>query len=242
MEAILSSVSQRIIPTQKERVAMNKLSDSLRREVEQILETADIQGTVSLQGSFARDTWLSGDTDLDIFTRFPLKMDRQDWKERVLPAIRDGLKRFKVVERYAEHPFLEFYANAIRVNVVPCYDVKIGEWKSATDRTPYHTEFMNKNLTDEVRLQARLLKKFSRGIGTYGAEIKTGGFSGMLVDTLALYYQSFSKTVTQASSWTPHTQIEIGKPQAVNKTTKAEPGVELIVVDPVDPNRNLASA
>ena len=221
---------------------MFKLSERLRQNVERILADSGFQGRVTLQGSFARDTWLSGETDLDIFARFPSSMERGEWTERVLPAIRRRLARFSVIERYAEHPFLEFHVDGTRVNVVPCYDVEKGEWKSATDRTPYHTEFMNTNLTPELRLEARLLKKFARGIGVYGAEIKVGGFSGMLIDTLALYYGSFMESIRQTSSWTPGTLLEIGKPPTVLDMKKREPGVDLVVIDPVDPDRNLAAA
>ena len=218
------------------------MSERLRQNVERILAESGFQGRVTLQGSFARDTWLSGETDLDIFARFPSSMERGEWTERVLPAIRKGLARFNAIERYAEHPFLEFHVDGTRVNVVPCYDVEKGEWKSATDRTPYHTEFMNTNLTPELRLEARLLKKFARGIGVYGAEIKVGGFSGMLIDTLALYYGSFMESIRQTSSLTPGTLLEIGKPPTVLDMKKREPGVDLVVIDPVDPDRNLAAA
>jgi len=221
---------------------MADAADYLRREVERILTESGIQGTVTLQGSYARDTWISHETDLDIFTRFPPSMERREWVEKVLPTIRQRLAKFKVVERYAEHPFLEFHYDHIRVNIVPCYDVEKGDWKSATDRTPFHTEFMNSNLTPELRLEARFLKKFAKGIGVYGAEIKTGGFSGMLVDTLILYYQSFLETVRQASSWIHLTLLEIGKPPSVLDPRKREEGVDLVVIDPVDPARNLAAA
>ena len=241
-EVVLQQVARRIVPPEKERERMLKLSERLRQNVERILADSGFQGRVTLQGSFARDTWLSGETDLDIFARFPSSMERGEWTERVLPAIRKGLARFNVIERYAEHPFLEFHVDGTRVNVVPCYDVEKGEWKSATDRTPYHTEFMNTNLTPELRLEARLLKKFARGIGVYGAEIKVGGFSGMLIDTLALYYGSFMESIRQTSSWTPGTLLEIGKPPTVLDMKKREPGVDLVVIDPVDPDRNLAAA
>ena len=241
-EVVLQQVARRIVPPEKERERMLKLSERLRQDVERILADSGFQGRVTLQGSFARDTWLSGETDLDIFARFPSSMERGEWTERVLPAIRKGLALFNVIERYAEHPFLEFHVDGTRVNVVPCYDVEKGEWKSATDRTPYHTEFMNTNLTPELRLEARLLKKFARGIGVYGAEIKVGGFSGMLIDTLALYCGSFMESIRQASSWTQGTLLEIEKPPAVLDMKKREPGVDLVVIDPVDPDRNLAAA
>src|SRR5207247_7141035 len=107
---------------------------------------------------------------------------------------------------------------------------KRGEWKSATDRTPYHTEFMQTHLTPELRLEARLLKKFAKGIGAYGAEIKLGGFSGMLIDTLALYYHSFMETIRQASSWTKGTILEIGKAPIIIDVKKRETGVDLVVI------------
>ncbi|HET7405165.1 MAG TPA: nucleotidyltransferase domain-containing protein, partial [Candidatus Bathyarchaeia archaeon] len=184
-EAVLSQIAKRVTPDEAERRKMVKLSDSLMSKVEAILASSDIHGAVTLQGSFARDTWLRGETDIDIFIRFPTTMDRKEWIDNALLSIKKHLSQYHIIERYAEHPFLEFHVDGIRVNIVPCYDVSQGAWKSATDRTPYHTEYMKRNLTGDLRREARLLKKFAKAIGVYGAEIEVGGFSGMLVDTLA---------------------------------------------------------
>jgi len=238
----LQRAAEKIVPSDREREKMVRLSQVIRSKVEEILQSSQIQAEVTLQGSFARDTWISGEADLDIFARFSPTMEREDWVEKVLPTIRKGLSRYRVIERYAEHPFLEFHVENVRMNVVPCYDVKKGEWKSATDRTPYHTEFMQTHLTPKLRLEARLLKKFAKGIGTYGAEIEVGGFSGMLIDTLALYYQSFMETTKRASSWPKGTLIEMGKPEGIVSPKARDSNVDLVVIDPVDPNRNLAAA
>src|SRR5437016_1633152 len=221
---------------------MDKLSQTIQREVEDVLASSGIQAKVRPQGSFARGTWISHEADLDIFARFPPTMEREEWVDRVVPAMRKYFSRYRVIERYAEHPFLEFRVDGVRVNIVPSYDVKKGEWKSATDRTPYHTDFMQTHLTPELRREARLLKKFAKGIGTYGAEIKIGGFSGMLIDTLVLYYQSFMETLRHASSWNKGTLLDIGKPEGIVSPKEKAPNVDLVVIDPVDPNRNLAAA
>ena len=221
---------------------MVALSQAIQREVEDVLARSGIQAKVSPQGSFARGTWISHEADLDIFARFPPTMDREEWAVKVLPVMRKYFSRYRVIERYAEHPFLEFRVDGIRVNVVPSYDVNKGEWKSATDRTPYHTEFMETHLTPELRREARLLKKFAKGTGTYGAEIKIGGFSGMLIDTLVLYYRSFMETLKHASAWNKGTLLEIDKPEGIASPKEKDPNVELFVIDPVDPNRNLAAA
>jgi tRNA nucleotidyltransferase (CCA-adding enzyme) len=241
-EAVLQQIAKKITPSDQEREKMVGLSQAIQREVENVLEGIGIQAKVSPQGSFARDTWLSNEADLDIFARFPPTTERREWVEKVLPAMRKYFSRYRVIERYAEHPFLEFHVDGVRVNIVPSYDVSKGQWKSATDRTPYHTEFMQTHLTPERRREARLLKKFAKGIGTYGAEIKIGGFSGMLIDTLVLYYQSFMETLRHASSWNKGTLLEIGKPESVVSPKEKDPNVDLIVIDPVDPSRNLAAA
>jgi tRNA nucleotidyltransferase (CCA-adding enzyme) len=241
-EIVLQRVAKRIVPSDREREKMLRLSQTIQRKVEEILAGSLIEAAVSLQGSFARDTWLSGEADLDIFARFSPTMDREEWVDKVLPTISKGLSQYRVIERYAEHPFLEFYVEGIRANVVPCYDVRKGEWKSATDRTPYHTEFMKMHLTPELRLQARLLKRFVKGIRTYGAEIEIGGFSGMLIDTLVLYYHSFMETIRHASSWIKGTLVEIGKPERIVSPKDRDSNGDLIVIDPVDLNRNLAAA
>src|SRR6266571_793979 len=240
-QTVLDQVAKKVVPSLAERERMSQLAERLKGQVQNILDKRGIGGSVSIQGSFARDTWLSGEADLDVFACFPPTMDRQEWTERVLPTIRKGINA-KTIDRYAEHPYLEFHIDNIRVNLVPCYSVEKGQWKSATDRTPYHTEYMKVHLTKEMRLEARLLKRFMKGIRSYGAEIRVGGFSGMLVETLILHYGSFLETIAQVSKWKPVIFLDIEKPIVSQDSRAREFGSPLIVIDPVDPNRNLAAA
>ncbi len=236
----MDQIAKRVVPSEAERKRMSQLAERLKGRVQSILDEAGFGGKVSIQGSYARDTWLSGEADLDIFASFPPSMERLEWTEKVLPAIRKRIDA-KTIDRYAEHPYLEFHIEGTRVNVVPCYSVEKGQWKSATDRTPYHTEYMRKHLTKEMRLEARLLKRFMKGIRSYGAEIRVGGFSGMLVETLILHYQSFRESLIQASKWKPVISLDLEKPAGGKESRGQEFGSPLVVVDPVDPNRNLAS-
>src|SRR5436190_1381599 len=82
----------------------------------------------------------------------------------------------------------------------------------------------------------RLLKAWAEGIGVYGAEAKVLGFSGYLCELLVLKYGSFRGVLENSLSWRPTTVLELDRPPA---RTFTEP---LVVVDPVDPNRNVASA
>lgn len=241
LATVLEKVARRVTPSLAEKQRMSLLAQRLRNQVREILESAGIEGTVSIQGSFARDTWLRGDHDLDIFASFPPSMDRLEWTERVLPIIRKGIGA-KTIDRYAEHPYLELRSEDTRVNIVPCYSVEKGQWKSATDRTPYHTEYMQKHLTSETRREARILKRFMKGIRSYGAEIRVGGFSGMLVETLILHYGTFLRTLEQVSRWRPIVFLDLEEQVARDDSAVRKFDSQFVVIDPVDPERNLAAA
>jgi len=240
LRRVLADVRARIVPQPGDRAKMSSLAKRLSGEVAEILESSGVEADVSVQGSFARDTWLRGEADLDVFTKFSEDVDRNDWTGKFLPAIRRGLGRYRQVERFAEHPYLELWADSVRVNVVPCYAVEKGKWKSATDRTPYHTEYMRSNLTGTLRDEARLLKQFAKGVGVYGAEIRVGGFSGMLVDTLLLEYPSFVETLKAASGWPSRVFVDVANHAGEVDRRRFES--DFVVVDPVDPERNLAAA
>ncbi|HZY46995.1 MAG TPA: nucleotidyltransferase domain-containing protein, partial [Candidatus Bathyarchaeia archaeon] len=241
IQTVLERVANRIVPGEAERAKMSRLAERLKNQIQKILDKAGIEGSVSIQGSFARDTWLSGEADLDIFASFPISMNRQEWTEQVLPTIRRGIAA-RTVDRYAEHPYLEFHVDSVRVNVVPCYSVTKGQWKSATDRTPFHTDYMRTHLTSKMRLEARLLKRFMKGIRSYGAEIRVGGFSGMLVETLILHYKSCLQTLEHASLWRPVIFLELENARSVEDPRVRAFGSQLVVIDPIDPDRNLGAA
>ncbi len=242
-QSVLGRVTRKVVPGPRERDAMTTVSNKIRGEVEGILSSENMRADVSVQGSVAKDTWLSHEADLDIFAKFPPEMERGEWTGRVLPVLRRRLARYQIIERYAEHPYLEFHVDRIRVNVVPCYAVERGTWKSATDRTPFHTEYMQSKLTPELRVQARILKKFLKGIRVYGAEIRVGGFSGMLAETLILNSGSFTKTLSAASTWKEREVVRTDDFRTESRSGRADEfDSDFIVIDPVDPHRNLAAA
>jgi tRNA nucleotidyltransferase (CCA-adding enzyme) len=169
-------------------------------------------------------------------------------REVCLPIAKRALYPNKIVERFAEHPYVEAMVafgkrRMLRVNVVPCYSVERGQWLSATDRSPYHTEYVLQHLTAQQRDEVRLLKAFMSGIGAYGADIKTGGFSGMLCETLIASHGDFEHVIKEFSSWKEAQFVDVenhfeGRRDEVHQLFR-EP---LIVIDPVDQGRNLAAA
>ena len=215
-------------PAEKERLCV--ISKEIIAEIERLAEERGMTLEVMLVGSAARGTWLAQDHDLDIFLGVPEKGDLGEAMNLARLAAPEH------EERYAEHPYVHARMDGFEVDLVPCYLVDdASQLKSAVDRTPFHNRYVVSRiagLEDEVLL----LKQFLKGIGVYGSELKTGGFSGYLAELLVILYRSFPAVLRAASLWRPKALLELE-----GKGTKLhdEP---LTVVDPVDPNRNVAAA
>jgi len=94
-----------------------------------------------------------------------------------------------------------------------------------------------------MRGEVRLLKKFMKGTGVYGAEIKTGGFSGYLCELLVLHYGSFVKTLEAFARNKQRIVVDI---EGLCRNRENEISLlfegPLVIIDPVDKGRNVASA
>ena len=243
LNAITEEILQKITPTKADRAKITALAKELERRVTLACQQQGLTATVRVEGSVAKDTWLKEEPEIDIFMRLPTTIPRKHLGEVSLKIARKATEGARQVERFAEHPYLEAFIDNVRLNIVPCYDVKRGEWLSATDRTPFHTYYVKKRLNEGLCGEVRLLKKFLQGIGAYGAEIKTGGFSGYLSELLILYYKSFTATLRAFASYKQRTAIDIegyyaGREKELQRLFP-EP---LVIVDPVDKGRNVASA
>jgi len=230
-------------PSEEEKRRTLQFSLDLTRELSEKLSMAGVEAEVEVQGSVAKDTWLTGEKDIDIFILLPKSYGKEAFL-KVLEVAKEVAKK-DWRKAYAEHPYIEAKIKGYTVDFVPCFKVRdASEAASSVDRTPLHTIYMKQRLNEEARDQVRLLKKFMRGIGTYGAEIKVGGFSGYLCEVLTLHYGSFLKVLEAASKWKRGELIDIeghydGEREDAERLFQTAP---LIVVDPIDKVRNLASS
>ncbi|HSV49400.1 MAG TPA: CCA tRNA nucleotidyltransferase [Candidatus Acidoferrales bacterium] len=242
-DALTKQILQKITPKPEERTKINALSHKLEQQIAIAIETENINAIVRVEGSIAKDTYLSQNTDIDIFMRLPTSIPRKNLGDIALRIAKKAAGDAEQIERFAEHPYLEIFIDNYRIDIVPCYDTTPGEWQSATDRTPYHTDYIQTHLAPQLLDEVRLLKKFMQGIGVYGAEIKIGGFSGYLCELLVMKYGSFAKVIEAFSGYSKRIVIDIE-----NVYSQRERELELlfpeplVIVDPVDKGRNVASA
>ncbi len=229
-EEVLSSIA----PEDEEN---RRISEAVEKVTMRVLSIADSLGVAVepiLVGSVAKGTHLS-DPDIDIFVMFSPTTKREDLESNGLKIGKDVLVKYE--KKYAEHPYVSGKFDGLNVEIVPCYKIEDPSQRmSAVDRTPFHTNYIIGRIKEEQKDQVRLLKQFLKGIGIYGAEAEIEGFSGYLCELLVLHYGDFKSVITHARNWSKGVVITF------NDREYAEFDESLIVVDPVDPNRNVASA
>jgi tRNA nucleotidyltransferase (CCA-adding enzyme) len=223
----------RVRPTDQER---DHICGVARRILGSVEKSGQAQGMVV--GSIARRTWLRGEHDIDIFLLFPPSLSRNALEEEGIALARRIAMRFtgQFSEKYAEHPYICAMIDGVDVDLVPCYDVASAtQIQSAVDRTPFHTRYITGKI-DGLIDDVLLLKQFAKAGGIYGSDQMTEGFSGYLCELLVLHYGGFVPLLEAAAKWRPGTVID---PERHAAKAFGEP---LVVIDPVDPRRNVAAA
>ena len=144
MKQIISKVSRIVIPSKAMEKSKNNIAELAFKLVKKEIKKFPQVIGLEFGGSFAKGTWLSKDADVDIFIRFKKSTSEEKFEKISKKIGFESMKKYSPYVRYSEHPYVEAKIKNTKINVVPFYDVKNGEWKSAADRSPFHTKFMEK--------------------------------------------------------------------------------------------------
>lgn len=227
-----ASMLERITPSREASEELDAKASELMGIVRRYFEGLGIDAEPVFAGSYAKGTYLN-DPDFDLFIRFPESMPWADMERIGLQAGTDILHGEKA---FAEHPYISGVFKGIEVDMVPCYLLKdTSDLKTSVDRTPFHTAFVMSRMDDGAKGQTRLLKRFMKGIGAYGAEPDVRGFSGYLCELLVIKFGTFRNVLKAAAGWREGTTFDIDGRGPKMKSA-------LVVYDPVDNDRNVASA
>ena len=233
LAAVIERVRERVEPDDDERAALDAVVEKLTAHAEDAVADLPVEADIVLAGSTARETWLTGGRDIDLFVRFPPDMDRSLLREHGLSVGHDVVGGR---EEYAEHPYVVGEFEGFQVDVVPCYAVTAAtDIRSAVDRTPFHTRYVRERLDRELASDVRVAKQFLTGVGVYGSDLRTRGFSGFLTELLTLEYGGFRPLVKTVADWQPPVRLD---PRDHGTATFDDP---LVVIDPTDPGRNVAA-
>ncbi|MEM3662626.1 MAG: CCA tRNA nucleotidyltransferase [Sulfolobales archaeon] len=242
MESILESVLRRLRPSEREIMRAREIFEELKKELEPYFR--DVNASIQLHGSVEKGTAISGELDLDIFVLIPSELGKEWIRKEFIRRAGKALERYNPEERYAEHPYLRVkFSEGFEADIVPGLRISDPRMSvTAVDRTPFHTELIKKIFDEKMRDEVRLLKRFMKGVGVYGAEVRVGGFSGYLAELLIARFKSFLSVLENASRWRGRVVLSLEESEDPRILKKLFPDAALIYPDPVDPRRNAAAA
>jgi tRNA nucleotidyltransferase (CCA-adding enzyme) len=228
-------VLKKITPNKKDKKEIELIIESLKKSVNKEIKKTHLPITIELVGSIAKDTYIRTSVDIDFFLLFPATVPREILEKKGLTIGRAILD--KQEECFAEHPYVRGMFKGFKTELVPCYKIEYASQKlTAVDRTPLHTKYIKEHLQESQKKEVRLFKQFLKGIGCYGAEAEIEGFSGYLCEIMIIKYRTFQQLIHHVQQW------HYGEKLALDDGIYPEFKSPLTFIDPVDPERNVASA
>ena len=224
----------------KKLIKQNTCKGSEHEDVIKAIKKAiGSKADVVLGGSLAKGTALQN-YDIDLFVRFYNEVE-VDLLEKALK------KQFKNVERvHGSRDYFSMDYKGVNYEIIPVLKIDSpSKAENITDVSYFHIEWVKNNLQNPE--QVKIAKLFAKANGVYGAESYINGFSGYILELLVAHYGSFENLVEEASKWRPKVIVDVAKhyksrEEVLKKMNESKLQSPLIVVDPVDKNRNASAA
>ncbi len=253
LNGVEQEVIKKITPAPEDTARMKRAVTLATSKLDAALRS--LQAKAILGGSGAKDTWLRGSHDIDIFVLFSL----QNYASRsaelsniLLPRVKKAFPGKKIERLHGSRDYFQLAVNGYTVEVIPILHIRAAEQaKNITDISPLHAVWVNRHtqkLKDKKKLkdQIRLAKQFLHAHTLYGAESYIGGLSGYVVEILISHYGSFQRLLEASRRWKVREVVDVAghykKMDALFELNKSKTRSPLIVIDPVDKGRNAAAA
>ncbi len=246
---------------------LQELLDRRAKELKITYTKIEPQGSTGI-----KQTQLRNDFDIDVFigldynqykpkyeglSKSKLKKDsKKDFltlcNKWILPSLTlDEFNNPRLL--YAEHPYVtvDYILNDIKVkiDIVLYFDLDLEFIKkngpiTAVDRSPWHGSFVKDELNHDQKNDVRLLKQFFKSCYSYGDKSAIGkiGFIGYSAELLIYYFENLTNLFNNFNKLDKNPLDYYGRNEKeLSKITHFQNDY-LIIIDPIDKNRNVASA
>lgn len=239
IDKVMESALKGVKPTSKEQ---KELDSTISYVVEKLESVLGKEVVVNVGGSTAKGTWLKGNADVDIFTRFDYYLFKDKDISRILKNRLSKIwKTFETL--HGSRDYYQKKVKGIVFEIVPVLFINnSSKAENITDISPLHAEWVIRH--DKYSDDVRLIKAFAKAQSFYGAESYLKGFSGYVLEILTIYYKGFKKLILAASKWKTGEIIDIEKhhKNVYSELNESKLHSPIIVIDPVQPGRNAAAA
>jgi len=246
LREVLNRELDKVKLTAKEEAEIIQYVNSFMKKLDK--ELKKYKAKAFLGGSFSKGTVIrKKNYDVDIFILFKKEGE-------ISNQLGAALKKMKVkaVRLPGSRDYFGVKVKGFRIEIVPVIDIKNADYAlNVTDVSPLHVGYIKKEVSKNKKLadEIRLAKAFCYANDCYGAENHIRGFSGYCLEVLTAHFGSFEKLIREAAKWTGKDKIVIDPKkyykdrkiilQELNEAKLLSP---LILIDPVQKDRNIAAA
>ncbi len=249
---MLYEVIEKISPSKAEKLALETALSSFETRLKPSLKKYGAKLFVG--GSLAKQTIVKRNVsyDIDLFVLFPYAKFR-DKSSKLSDLLQKSLKqsRIKYSILKGSRNYFQVNFNSLVIELIPILEIKnASQALNITDISPLHVSYVlgkikkNKNISNEIKLA----KAFSYACDCYGAESYIQGFSGYTLEVLVSYYGSFINFLKTVSKWNGHDKLVVDpanyykNKEALEELNEAKTHSPIILIDPVQRERNAAAA
>lgn len=244
-------------PTAEEGRKVAGAAKEFVAKLEKALKASKLKAKPVVGGSGAKGTWLKGMHDIDVFVCFDYgkyKEKSGELSELLSTAVKRAFPRHERL--HGSRDYFKASYGGYNFEIVPILKItKASQAKNITDASLLHAAWVTKEagkrrgLDDEIRAT----KAFCKAQRVYGAESHIKGLSGYACEVLTIYYGGFLKLIATAATKWPK-QVSAGRKIIIDaarhykgkdplrELNEAKVQSELIVIDPIQKDRNATAA
>lgn len=253
MKTILDNVIKKISVPIAEKLVMDK--ELLAFEARLRPQLKKHGAKLFVGGSLAKQTLIKRDHtyDIDIFVMFNYARFKN--KSHELSYFLDKiLKSSKIpyIRLHGSRDYFQVRFKNLVLELIPILEIKnASQALNITDISPLHVSYILRKIKTKPKItdEIKLAKAFCYAADCYGAESYILGFSGYSLEVLISYYGSFMNFIKAAVKWNLKDKIIIdpkhyykNKPKVLEQLNEAKIHSPIILIDPVQKERNVTAA
>jgi tRNA nucleotidyltransferase (CCA-adding enzyme) len=109
LEEVCALVLKKVTPAPDERRKLLGLTRRLIKRIKNSAKENNLEISIRLEGSLAKDTWIRNDVDIDLFMGFSPEVERKRFEKVSLEIARKAAEGYEQKERFSEHPIRSMY-------------------------------------------------------------------------------------------------------------------------------------
>ncbi len=225
------------VPSPDEYKKLEEVADDIKEQIRREATLNKVNVEVVPAGSFARRTWVSGKSDIDIFVVF-------DSEEAIINLPEIVPKGFSPV--MGSRRYFKAQVKGVIVEIVPIVNFsKIKDVRNSIDFSVLHTNYLKPRLSENMRKDIIILKQFCIANNCYGSETYLHGMSGYALELLILRFGDIGSLFEAVKTWKEGVFVDLAQTYSSLEDAKLHvgaPDTPIIIIDPTNPFRNICGS